>query len=340
MYFPKVLYLFSYSILMSSGISNYNTQTGLSFNNPEYPRIGNYSCNACVSAGGGCCLPVGSVVAYTKTDVLFPNLIIDGATWNICDGANGTVDLRNQFIYGNDTNANLGTTGGAASHTLLDTDIPLHSHTVPALAVPISINSITIPAQTITSLPLTGATCDAATITSLPLTGATITGNVSGNTGGPSGVQHDHNNFGGTYGFTYWCPAPGQSPAASSAASPLTNSLSTSPAPAYPAGIGNRTGEISGSGSTDLANHTHSFTSAISGGAISGGTVSGSTVAGAAVIGGTVSGSTTGTDPPVPITGSSTGTTATSTTGISPGQSTAVPTIPPYTKLYYIERTA
>ncbi len=334
---------------MSAGISNFNTQTGLSFNNPEYPRIGNYSCNACVSSGGGCCLPVGSVVAYTLTDVLFPNLVIDGATWNICNGANGTVDLRNQFIYGNDTNANLGTTGGTASHTLLPSDIPLHTHTIPPLTVgavsipTITIPPIAIPALSITSLPLTGATCDAATISSLPLTGATITGNVSGTTGGPSGYQHDHNNFGGTYGFTYWCPAPGQSPAAAPAG-PIINSLSTSPAPAYPAGIGNRTGEVSGSGSTDLATHTHSFSSAISGGAIAGGTVSGATTAGAAVVGGTVSGSTgTGTTASFnigPIAGTAGNTTASNTTGISPGQTTDVPTIPPYTKLYYIQRTA
>lgn len=304
---------------MSSGISNYNTQTGLSFNNPEYPRIGNYSCNACVSSSGGCCLPVGSVVAYTKTDVLFPNLVIDGATWNICDGANGTVDLRNQFIYGNDTNANLGTTGGAASHTLLDTDIPLHTHTIPPLTVgAVNIPTIAVPAITIPAL----------SITTLPLVGATITGNVSGTTGAPNSVVHDHNNFGGTYGFVYWCPAPGQAPAPGGGAA-LINSLTTSPAPAFPAGIGNRTGEVSGSGSADLANHTHTFSSAISGGAIAGGTVSGSTGSGTTApfnILGTV--------------GTAGNTTASNTTGIAPGQTTSVPTIPPYTKLYYIERTA
>jgi microcystin-dependent protein len=295
---------------MSSGISNFNTQTGLSFNNPEYPRVGNYSCNTCVSSGGGgCCLPVGSVVAYTKTDVLFPNYLIDGATWNICNGSNGTVDLRNQFIYGNDTNANLGTTGGSASHTLLDTDIPLHSHTVPALPVPITINNITVPSQTITNIG--------------PITGGTIGGSISATTGPPSGFQHEHNNCGGTYGFTYWCPAPGQSPAAAPAG-PLINSTASSPCPAYPAGTGNQTGGVNGTGGT-LGTHTHSFTGAsITGGTITGGTVSGATTAGAAI----------------PITGSSTGTVSVPTTGISPGQTTPVPTIPPYTKLYYIERTA
>ena len=72
---------------MSSGISNFNTQTGLSFNNPEYPRIGNYSCNTCVSSGGGgCCVPVNGIIMYNDTDALFPNYTLEGATWNICDG--------------------------------------------------------------------------------------------------------------------------------------------------------------------------------------------------------------------------------------------------------------
>jgi microcystin-dependent protein len=284
---------------MSAGISNYNTQTGLSFNNPEYPRIGNYSCNTCSSSSsGGCCLPIGSVVAYTKTDVLFPNLLIDGATWNICDGGNGTVDLRNQFIYGNDTNPNLGTTGGSANHTIIPSDIPLHSHTVPALPVPITITAITVPAQTITSLPLVGAT---------------ITGSVSGTTNPPSGVNHRHQAPGSGLNDYVINPTGGGGYPAAGGLGGLGTTQVWAP----------ETGDINGSVG-DLASHTHSFSSTITGGTITGGTSSGATTAGA----------------PIPITGSSTGTVSVPTTGISPGQTTQVPTIPPYTKLYYIERTA
>ena len=47
--------------------------------------------------------------------------------WAICNGQNGTPDLRNRFIVG--TGAyNLGNTGGANSVTLTATQMPNHAH--------------------------------------------------------------------------------------------------------------------------------------------------------------------------------------------------------------------
>ena len=48
--------------------------------------------------------------------------------WHLCDGTNGTPDLRSRFIYGGD-GTNNGTTGGEASVTLTKENIPAHSHT-------------------------------------------------------------------------------------------------------------------------------------------------------------------------------------------------------------------
>lgn len=48
--------------------------------------------------------------------------------WHLCDGTNGTPDLRNRFIYGG-TGTNNGATGGEASVTLTQQTIPAHSHT-------------------------------------------------------------------------------------------------------------------------------------------------------------------------------------------------------------------
>lgn len=43
--------------------------------------------------------------------------------WHLCDGTNGTPDLRNRFIYGgNGTNS--GATGGEASHKLTVEELP------------------------------------------------------------------------------------------------------------------------------------------------------------------------------------------------------------------------
>lgn len=43
--------------------------------------------------------------------------------WHLCDGTNGTPDLRNRFIYGGD-GTNNGATGGEASHTLTEAELP------------------------------------------------------------------------------------------------------------------------------------------------------------------------------------------------------------------------
>jgi len=47
--------------------------------------------------------------------------------WNLCDGTNGTPDLRSNFVKGAAAAANPGASGGAATHT--HTDHPALSHT-------------------------------------------------------------------------------------------------------------------------------------------------------------------------------------------------------------------
>ena len=49
--------------------------------------------------------------------------------WHLCDGTNGTPDLRNRFIYGGD-GTNNGATGGEASHTLTEAELPALSGTI------------------------------------------------------------------------------------------------------------------------------------------------------------------------------------------------------------------
>ena len=47
--------------------------------------------------------------------------------WHLCDGTNGTPDLRSRFIYGGD-GSNNGTTGGEVSVALKTENIPAHDH--------------------------------------------------------------------------------------------------------------------------------------------------------------------------------------------------------------------
>lgn len=49
--------------------------------------------------------------------------------WSLCNGANGTPDLRNRFIVGAGSTYAVGLTGGADTVTLTVTQMPEHNHT-------------------------------------------------------------------------------------------------------------------------------------------------------------------------------------------------------------------
>ncbi|MBQ9344496.1 MAG: hypothetical protein IJT88_04705 [Kiritimatiellae bacterium] len=70
--------------------------------------------------------PVGAIVIWSGA----ANRIPDG--WKLCDGDNGTPDLRGRFVVGydpNDSDYNApGRTGGEKTHTLNVDQLPSHSH--------------------------------------------------------------------------------------------------------------------------------------------------------------------------------------------------------------------
>ena len=49
--------------------------------------------------------------------------------WNLCDGTNGTPDLRNRFVVAAGDTYAVGATGGADSVTLDASQMPAHTHT-------------------------------------------------------------------------------------------------------------------------------------------------------------------------------------------------------------------
>lgn len=60
---------------------------------------------------------------------IYEGYIVDIPTnWVLCDGNNGSPDLRGKFVYGATDDDDVGDTGGEATHTLIEAEIPSHAH--------------------------------------------------------------------------------------------------------------------------------------------------------------------------------------------------------------------
>lgn len=111
-------------------------------------------------------IPVGVIVMWSGSIDSIPT------GWALCNGSNGTPDLRDRFIIGAGSNYSVAATGGSAdaivvshSHTISD---PGHSHTVPVRSARSTLGSgqsyiQTWPGEsTSTSLVSTGITIQSA----------------------------------------------------------------------------------------------------------------------------------------------------------------------------------
>ena len=64
--------------------------------------------------------------------------------WALCNGSNGTPDLRNQFVVGRGGLYGAGSTGGEATTTLVEANLPSHTHSDGTLAA-VSYTHLTLP---------------------------------------------------------------------------------------------------------------------------------------------------------------------------------------------------
>lgn len=67
-------------------------------------------------------VPVGVICLWSGSASNIPT------GWVLCNGSNGTPDLRDRFIVGAGNSYNVGATGGEASHTLTVNELPAHNH--------------------------------------------------------------------------------------------------------------------------------------------------------------------------------------------------------------------
>ncbi len=86
----------------------------------EVKASGEISANKFVGKGT---IPVGGIIIWSGS----VNNIPSG--WLLCDGSNGTPDLRNRFIVGGGGAYALSSTGGEKEHTLTIAEMPSHHHT-------------------------------------------------------------------------------------------------------------------------------------------------------------------------------------------------------------------
>lgn len=68
-------------------------------------------------------VPVGAIVIWSGEAYNIPT------GWHLCDGEDGTPDLRDKFVLGAGTDYAVGNTGGDRTVTLTTTQIPSHAHT-------------------------------------------------------------------------------------------------------------------------------------------------------------------------------------------------------------------
>ena len=67
-------------------------------------------------------IPVGGIIMWSGSVATIP------ASWALCNGSNGTPDLRDKFIVGAGSTYTPAATGGATTVTLLEANLPAHTH--------------------------------------------------------------------------------------------------------------------------------------------------------------------------------------------------------------------
>jgi microcystin-dependent protein len=67
-------------------------------------------------------VPIGSIMMWSGSIASIP------LNWAICDGNNGTPNLKDRFVVGAGNIYSVSSTGGAATHTLTVSEMPAHNH--------------------------------------------------------------------------------------------------------------------------------------------------------------------------------------------------------------------
>lgn len=103
-----------------SRLNNANTYGDLRYGQPDISPALNTDLSTEVAARTASMVPLGAILIWSGAIVDIPT------NWQLCDGTNGTPNLRDKFIVGAGTTYAVGGTGGSASFT--HTGGGLHQH--------------------------------------------------------------------------------------------------------------------------------------------------------------------------------------------------------------------
>ncbi len=87
-------------------------------------NTGDFNVQGKIKESGYDLLPRGAIIMWAGPINSIP------AGWALCDGTNGTPDLRDRFIVGAGGSYSVGSTGGANTVSLSVSQLPPHSHTI------------------------------------------------------------------------------------------------------------------------------------------------------------------------------------------------------------------
>lgn len=111
---------FENNVSKNFSISSVGSRGTLKFNSS-----GDLEVNGTVTAlsfSGDGIIPIGGIIMWSGATTNIP------VGWLLCDGTNGTPDLRNRFIVGAGGTYGVGAKGGADTVTLSTSQIPSHTH--------------------------------------------------------------------------------------------------------------------------------------------------------------------------------------------------------------------
>ncbi|MDD4531702.1 MAG: hypothetical protein PHH21_03300 [Candidatus Pacebacteria bacterium] len=142
-------------------------------------------------------IPSGVILLWSGSIASIPS------GWALCNGSNGTPDLRDRFVVGAGSTYSVAATGGEATHTIITNEMPSHSHSDPGHSHSFS-GQTSMPygnAASGSSVPLCGFCTNTTGSYSISISGTTSSGS-GGSTGGAGGGAA-HNNLPPYYSLAY-----------------------------------------------------------------------------------------------------------------------------------------